>query len=222
MLGDLLGAQPTTARRWKLAAGNAIVLWAASLLGIVILWLAMAWLAQQVWEVRWGLNSPAMSWLLLMATPLCAVFAIVSSIRWIRALPDHRASLQRDIALAEVLEEQHVFVEVMRFEEPEHGGLLYCFHSDDDRVFADFDLERQDLGEDRDAAAASSYRPRASLVTLRGPESGFVLAKALSGPELPVDEPIPLALDPQHWPESETYLDIPWDQLVKVLGPQKD
>lgn len=220
-LKKILANAATTGHRWKRGIENALVLWAVSLLGLVVIWLAFAWLGRKLFEVEFGLHSFAMIWLLGVATPLCAVYAAVSSVRWIKAWPDYRPQLRADIEEARVSEEHYVFTEAVRFQDPEHGGLIYFFHTTEDKVLTLFDHESQDLGTQEGDPLRSSFMPQSRLVMVRAPRTALVISKAFSGETLEVSDPIELAVAPEDWPESESYCNIPWTKLKARLGSPK-
>ena len=220
-LEKMLANAATTRRRWKQGIENALVLWAASLLGLVVIWLAFAWLGRKLFDVEFGLHSSAMIWVLGVATPLCAVYAAVSSVRWIRDWTDYRPLLRADIEGAQVSEEHYVFTEAARFQEPEHGGLIYFLRTVEDKVLALFDYESQESGTQDGDPLKSSFRPKSKLVMIRAPKATFVISKVFSGEALEVGDPIDLAVAPKEWPESESYCSIPWAELEARLGPPR-
>lgn len=209
---------PTTARRRKLGIENALVLWAASLLATVVIWLVVSWLARRLFDADFGLRSPAAIWIWGAAILLTAVFAVVSSVRWISSWKDHRPLLQADIDAAQVAEEHYVFTAAKRFQEPEHGGLIYFLRTADDKVFTLFDHESQDLGAQDGDPLKSSFVPRTSLIMVKAPQSDWVISKHFSGEVLQAGDPADLDLDPKDWPESESYCHIPWAELEARLG----
>src|SRR5262245_5533220 len=91
MLERILGAQASRARLWKLAAGNTVVFWAASMLAVVVVWLLAAWLLRLAFDWRVGWGSPAAIWVVAVAVPACGLMAIRSTIRWVKTWPDNRA-----------------------------------------------------------------------------------------------------------------------------------
>jgi hypothetical protein len=217
-LRKFLAEAPSALKRLKHGAGNAFVLWAVSLLVVVVAWLAVGWLVGKALNLNLGLHSSATAWVVAVATPLCAVFAVLSSIRWVRAWPDFGPQLQSDLTRAEVIEERYVFTETKRFQEPEHGGLIYFLRSTENEVFTVYDHESQTLGLDDKDPLLSSYRPQASLLIVRAPSSGFVLSSQSSGAELRVGPPLELSVKPAEWPEAESLCSIPWEQLEQRLG----
>lgn len=217
-LEKLLASAPTAATRLKQGAGNALVLWAASLLGILVVWLVLGWVAGKVLGVSLGLRSTATLWVVGLATPTCAVFAVISSARWVRNWAGYRPQLREDLAESHVNEERYIFTEAMRFQEPEHGGLVYFLRSVEDEVFTMYDHGSQVLGVDGKDPLHSSYRPQSGLLIVRAPKSGFVLSSQASGAALNVAAPIELAVGPEKWPETETLCNIPWNQLEAQLG----
>lgn len=217
-LEKLLASAPTAATRLKHGTGNALVLWAASLLGLIVVWLVLGWLAGKVLGINLGLRSTATLWVVGLATPACAVFAVISSARWVRNWADYRPQLRGDLAESRVNEERYIFTEAKRFQEPEHGGLVYFLRGGEDEVFTIYDHVSQALGVDGKDPLHSSYRPQSSLLIVRAPKSGFVLSSQASGATLNLAAPVELAVGPEEWPAAETLCNIPWDQLEAQLG----
>ena len=219
-LQALLSKATTKMGRWRQGLENALVLWAVSLLGCVIVWLICAGLTRWLFSVDYGFRSPAAPWILGIATPLCGAYAAFSSVRWVRRWKDMRPSLNADLVAAQVVEEHYVFNAAKRFQEPEHGGLIYFLRTPDDRALTLYDPESQDLGVQDEDPLTSSFKPMSRLVMVRAPETGFVISMTFSGDPLDAGEPIELTLPPEQWPETEQYCDIPWPELETVLGPR--
>jgi len=217
-LHKTLANAASTARRWKRGAGNALILWAVSLPAVVAAWLALAWLARKLLDADFGLHSSAAPWVLGIAVPLTAIYAIVSSARWVAAGEDYRPQLQADIDGAQVAEEHYVFTDAKRFQEPEHGGLIYFLRTSDDKVFTLFDHESQDLALQGNDPLKSRFAPRTALVMVKAPRADWVISQHFSGEVLKAGDPVELELDPKDWPESECYCDIPWAELEARAG----
>lgn len=217
-LADVLHNSPTTIRRWKQGIQNALVLWSSSMLGIVIVWQAIAWIARKVVNAEFGWSSPAAVWVVAIAAPLCGIFAIVSSVRWVKGWKDLRPLLRADIEAAQIQEEHYVFTEAKRFQEQEHGGMIYFLRTVENKVFALFDHESQDLGAQEQDPMTSSFRPTSALVMVRALKTGFVIGKHFEGVPLEVGPPETLDADPEDWPESESYCSIPWAELESRLS----
>lgn len=220
-LQEKLENAPTTGRRWKQGAENALVLWATSLLGLVVIWLVLAWLARKLLDVDYGLRSPLSPWIWIVAIALCATLAIVSSTRWIKSWKDYRPLLQADITGAVVAEEHYVFTESKCFQEEEHGGLMYFLRISDDKSLVLFDYESQDLGIQGDDRLHSNLKPRQNLVIVHAPRSRFVISTTFSGELLEPGYLLTLDIDPKEWPEPESVCNIPWSELEHRFGPNK-
>jgi hypothetical protein len=221
-LRNILQTAATTGMRLRQGAENALVLWAASLLGLMILWLGSAWLSRKLFNVAdFGLHSAAGVWIFGLGAAVCAVYALISSIRWIRAWEDCRPLLKADIDTGQVHEEHYAFTSAKRFQEPEHGGLMYFLRTTEDKVLALFDYESQDLGVQEDDPFKSSFVPMSDLIMIKAPKAGFVLGTTFSGIPLEAGDPIELCVEPKHWPESESYVSIPWSELEARLGPAR-
>ena len=221
-LRETYAKAPTTARRRKLGIENALVMWASSLLVIVVIWLGMAWLARKLFDADVGLRSSAAVWIWGVAILLTGIFAAISSVRWVLDWKDHRPLLQADIDAARVAEEHYVFTAAKRFQESEYGGFIYFLRTADEKVFTLFDHESQDLGAQGSDPLKSSFFPRSSLIMVKAPRSDWVISKNFSGEMLEAGDPIELVLSPKEWPESERYCDIPWVELEAKLGGGED
>jgi hypothetical protein len=218
-LRERLARAPTTASRWRQGAASALVTWAVSLLGFVVVWLITAGLARRFAHIDYGLHSTAAPWLLSTATLLCATYAIGSSVLWVQRWKDYRPSLVTDIAVAQVIEEHYAFDAIQRFQEPEHGGLIYFLRTTEGRVLTLYDHESSDLGAQEGDPLGSTFKPMSRLVMVRAPQTGWVISTNFSGEQLDPGDPIELAASHKRWPETEEYCSIPWAELESVLGP---
>lgn len=217
-LRDFLSQAPDTLERFKRGAGNAFLLWAVNMLAVVVAWLALGWVIGKAFNLSLGLHSSTTAWVLAVAAPICAVFALLSSIKWVRSWPDYGSELREDLSRAEVNEERYVFKEAKRFQEPEHGGLMYFLRSTENEVFTAYDYESQTLGVDDKDPLLSGYRPLKNLLIVRAPSSGFILKIQSHGAQLSVGPPLDLTVKPDEWPEAESLCPIPWEQLEQRLG----
>ncbi|MFC3682383.1 hypothetical protein [Hydrogenophaga luteola] len=217
-LANMLRDAPTSYQRFKQGVENAVVLWAVTSLCFVVIWSVIAWVAGKVADVHWGLSSPVGVWAVIVVIPLCGIYAAIYSVRWVRAWKDYRPLIQADLSAGTVLEERYAFTAAKRFQEPEHGGLIYFLNTVQGKVFTMFDAESQDLGIYEQDPLTSSFRPMSELVLVRSPHTGFVISKTFSGAPLELDPALELEADPKDWPEFEAYCHIAWADLESRLG----
>jgi hypothetical protein len=214
----LLAQAPDDRARRKRGLSTTLVIWAAGWLIVTGGWLLLGWVIGSVTGTDLGLESALTQLIVIYAFPVSALVAIVMGLRWLRALPDYRPKLRADVDGAQVKEERYVFTEAKRFQEPEHGGLIYFLRSTSDEVLTVYDPESQSLGVQGQDPLQSRYRPQAELRVVRAPHSGFALSTDTAGTELPVSAPIPLTVAPRHWPQPDALCDIAWDQLEARLS----
>lgn len=188
---------------------------------VVLGWLLVAWLARAIFQHEIGWNSPVAIGVIAFGAPACAVFAVVSSIRWISGWRDTRPLLLADLDAGRVVEEIYQFTAAKRFQEPEHGGLIYFLKTTGDKVLTLYDYESSNLGARGEDPFGSDFEPRTNLLMVRAPKTGYVISQRISGAPLDAGAPLELATAPQLWPESETYCDIPWDELEKRLSTHR-
>jgi len=194
-------------------AQNALILWAITMLLFVFGWKFLAWLARITISVEYGWSSDAALWMVVAGTLGCAIYAIVSSVRWIKKSPDTRAVLQADLQDGQVIEESYEFTEAKRFQEPEHGGLIYFLCTTDDKVFVLFDYESQNLGAQNENPLSSGFCPTTKLRLVRAPRSDMVISKEFSGASLDAGDPSELSIPARSWPEDETFCKFGWNEL---------
>ncbi len=206
------------AKRWTRGLGNAVVLWAVSLLLLFLGWKVLAWLTRLVSGFNFGPNSPFAIWFVIIAAPSCAILAVISSLRWVKRWSDPRPRLLADLDGGTMVEERYRFTAAKRFQEPEHGGLIYLFLTDDNKVFGRYDHESQDLGVQDKDPLSSSFEPRTELLLIRAPNTRYVIDEAVSGDSLDAGPAYELTIAPERWPEQEEYCDIPWSELETRLS----
>lgn len=218
-LAGVLAVSANRTRRWKQMTGNALVLLAASLLAFVIVWALLAWLLHRIPGMDLGWQSPVAIWIAMAGVVVCTIIAVASTLRWVRSWPDHRAALRADLDRLVVSDEVYRFVDVRRFQEPEHGGLIYFLHTDDDQVLVLYDSESASLGAAGDDPLSSSFRPSTELTMVRAPATRFVLDTRFSGSAMTLSAPIELAAPLEEWPEEDEFYSISWGDLEARLGP---
>ena len=210
-LDALVRDVPTTRSAWLMTAGAA-----ASIGGVLALLYWIGWLVVNgVTGRRLATNAPGSLRLGLIA---CVVVAILSALRWMRTAERARSRLLDDVASGQVLEERHEFDAARRFQEPEHGGLVYFLRSVDGRVFVVFDQESQDLGVRGKDPLTSPFRPASRLRLVLLPATRTAIVREFSGVPLDPGAPLELTASPKDWPESDEFCDLPWDALEERLA----
>jgi hypothetical protein len=181
-------------------------------------WKLVAWLGAKVVHVNFGWRSPLALPILAAGVFICGAFAVISTVRWMRTWQDMRPLVSGDLSRGVVVEDLIEPIAAKRFQEEEHGGLIYFLHTKDNRVFVLFDHESQDLGVYGKDPLASSLRPQTEYRIVRAPTSRFILSRVFSGRSLPLGKPLPLVVPPKQWPECDEFCDIPWGDLELRLG----
>ena len=215
---QLAAMASTAAGSMTVVARDALVLWAGTVFIVFVVWLSVAWPVRLMGGHDIGLQSPFTPWIVGLAVPLCAVYAIVSAARSLKRGLSRRKVLEADLEKGDVVEDAYRFTGAKRFQEPEHGGLLYFLHTDDDRVLVLYDAESQELGARGKDPLSSSFRPLARLVIARAPNSDVIFDEAFSGEPLNAGDPLELAIPPKEWPESGAYCDAAWAALEQRFG----
>lgn len=216
-LATLLKYSPSDTKRMMEGAQNVLVLWAISMLGVVIIWLLLAWFVGVFSDLQIGLKSQYAIWVVLVAFPICGLYSIISTINWLKNWKDHRPLLKKDITEGVVFDEKYQVKDVKRFQEQEHGGLIYFLRMSDDRVLVLYDYESQNQDGD---PLASSFTPRDQLHIVRAPNSNYFISQKFSGEKILAPDTVGLFAPPEEWPEHDDWCDIPWDDLESRLSTE--
>ncbi len=208
----LLLKLPSTAKRWQEAAKMGLTSWFIATLLFIFAWDFIVWLINKTIhkKVSW-------IWVVVSVSLGLAIYFIIESIRWVKKWPDNRKEYQADIETGQVVEESYVFNAAKRFQEQEHGGLIYFLRTTDNKVFALFDHESQNLGVENKNPLNSKFQPTTELLIVRAPKSELVISRQFSGTPLDAGEINDLLVGPKSWPEDEEYCKIPWDELEMRL-----
>jgi hypothetical protein len=208
----------TSARRWKIASVNAVLYYSLSVLAFAVAWKVIAWVTRATLNVEIGWHSPAAVWIAVLGAIACVPPAIISSVRWLKSQGDIRPGLRADIEKGLVIEEAYEFTATKRFQEPEHGGLIYFLRTTDDKVFVLYDHQSQELGAQGKNPLSSNFKPRKELLIVQAPQTRLVISRQFSGAALDAGEPLEISVEPQAWPEPETYCKYRWEELEKRLS----
>lgn len=213
LLEGMLSACPSTLKRCKDFLVTLTITWAALLMAVIVLWVILAWVIKLILNINYGWNSPAVTWIFLVGIPFCGSYAIYSSIKWFKNQKDIRPLLRDDLTNGKVIEENLHIEEIKRFQEPEHGGLIYFLKTDDNRVYVLFDEESQDLGVNDEDPLSSSFQVRNQFKLIDAPLSNLTIQREFSGSPLNPGEPFAMLTPVELWPENETWCSVSWDKL---------
>jgi hypothetical protein len=217
-LRHLLKGTPTLWTRWGRGSENVLVLWAVCMAVYIPGWGVVAWLLRRTMHVDIGWESDFVASGIVLGVLGSAVIAVLASTRWVQSWRDYRPLFHADLENGRVIEEHYRFSDVKRFQEPEHGGLIYFLRTDDGRVLTFFDYDSQDLGVRAEDPLKSAFVPRTHYTIVRAPRSALVIEKRFSGEPLPIGAPLPLTAEPGEWPDSDVNCEIPWHELERRLS----
>jgi hypothetical protein len=217
LLTRLSKGATTTAARWRQAAGDAIVAWLILMVLFFAVWAIIAWAVRVTLHIEMGRLNATTAWIAVLAGLASAAYAVMSSVRWVKACPDNRSKIRADLDEGLAIEESYEFSAAKRFEEPEHGGLFYYLRTTDDKVMVVIDEESTELGVRGEDPLRSKFQPCTELLIIRAPRTKYVLSKKFSGEPLHAGDPKVFSLAPELWPESESFCKIPWDDLEDRL-----
>lgn len=217
-LQTLLAAAPTPARRRALTASNAFVMWGVMMLSVMAVWLVTASLVKALSGQAIGWDSAWRVPVTLGGGVVCAVLAVAHSLRWIRGVDDPAPALQADLAAGVAEELQFDFTEALRFQEPEHGGVVWFLRTPDDQAYVLYDHESQERGVRGEDPLGSSFVPNTRRVVVRAPRSLAVLSARFEGGALPWPPAAPLKAPPSDWPDHEALSAVPWPDVAGRFG----
>lgn len=150
---------------------------------------------------------------------MASLATLVESWMWVKWKRDTRrvlAGVEREIAENEVEEDQLTVEAVKCFQEPEHFGKIYLLKLTDGRIRVRYDYDSVDT-------EGRGKSPRTNFPISR--EMRMVHFRHLCehrysfGPsKIRKPRAKPINLSPDHWPEDETWLDLPWDDVDGIYA----
>lgn len=153
---------------------------------------------------------------------MASLATLVESWMWVRWKRDTRrvlAGMAREIAENEVEEDQLTVEAVKCFQEPVHFGKIYLLKLTDGRIRVRYDYDSVDT-------EGCGKSPRTNFPISR--EMRMVHFRHLGeyrysfGPsKIRKPRAKPMNLPPAHWPEDETWLDLPWEDLDDMYARSK-
>lgn len=216
-LERLLAKLPGDGKRFRKSLENAVVTWAACSLQAAVIWGGIAWVSRRIFDVEFGWSSPVGIYLFGAIIVTSAIVATISTSRRMRDWTDYRPLMRADLDAAEVFEERIEFVAAKWYQEQEHGGIIWCLRTPDDRTYIWYDYDSVHLSEEAAEAGKEaveySFRALSQLRIVRAVASETIISEAFSGTELPVESTNDLLIDPRRWPEDREYFSVPWAEL---------
>jgi len=216
LLGQYLGGDEAELRRAMLL--GYLITWVASAGVLIVLWQMVAWLVRVALGAEFGWDYSGADFIVGAIVLTTGVTTGMHGVRGLRARAQHAPAAAQDRQTGHVIEESLEIIAAKRFQEQEHGGLIYFFKTNDDRIYVIYDTESQDLGVDGKNPLDSSFRPMSQLTIARTPAAEIVVSTTFSGIELPLPEVGDLLIDPLEWPDPDAFCDIPWDELETRLA----
>jgi hypothetical protein len=180
---------------------------------IVLIWLFIAWIVRVIFVVDFGWDSQYSYTILFSILSLSFIHLLVTLIKSETADPKTRKMLLFDIQQKKILVEDYQLIDGKVFEEPEHGGFIYFFKTNDDKVFVTFDSESQDLAMNDEDASKSSFSPKNKLRLEKTPNANVLINEEFSGDELDVPEPLLFTANTKIWPEFDGFIDVSWSKI---------
>ena len=178
-----------------------------------LIWLIAAWFGRALFDAHFGWNSQWKDTIVFIGVLLGGLFVSYAILHQLKYQHRRGTVIRRDIAKGVVNEMRMKVVEAKRFEEPEHGGLLYFLYTSDKKVFTMFDYESQDLGVQGLDPLTSSFCPCENFAIVQAPESRLVLNSNFTGDQIKLEPPLVLAVPPAKWPRFEEFCNTPWEKL---------
>jgi hypothetical protein len=217
-LQRILAAVPSRPQQLKAAVRQLFLFWAFSFLAGIVVWLLAAAIAKALLGVAFGWGSPHVTSMFVGVLALSLLFSAVFTVRWFHSMRGPELTLRKDLAAGQASEEVYAFSAVKRFQEQEHGGLMYFLKSSDEASYVMFDTESQQLGAQGRDPLGSSFRPRTALRIVRTPLAKLVLTSEFSGEELAPPAPIALKAAMSAWPQPDAPFAERWDALETRFG----
>jgi len=217
-LVNLLDNSPSGFKRLKKVFENFAVIWAASLLVLVLVWVVLVWLVNFFVVFDYGFKSDHSIKVIIFFSLITGLYSLFSTIMWAKNWTDLRPAIRSDIEGGLVVDKTYEVSEVKRFQELEHGGLIYFLRMNDNKVLTLYDYESVGLQMQSSNPLQSNFKPCDKLRIVKAPNTGYFISQEFSGEKLPLSEPIDLSSSPDKWPEGDSWCEIPWNELESRLS----
>lgn len=216
-LVNLLKNSPTNLKRLKEVLENFIVMWSASLIGLVLVWVVLVWLVNFFVDFDYGLKSEYSFYILFALSLPTFLYSLVSTTKWAKSWSDDRLDLKKDIEGGKVFDNTYEVQGVKRFQEQEHGGLIYFLLLQDNKVLTLYDYDSVELGMEGGDPLTTNFKPRRKLRIVKAPNTGYFITQEFTGEDVLLPEPLDLLSSPDEWPEGESWCNIPWQEIESRL-----
>lgn len=204
----------TLKKKWLQGAENTLVLWSATLLAIFMLGGLVVFLIEKIFDINVLFSSEITVWGLSILIIGSGVYAIISSYNWIKNWGDFKPLIIEDLKHSNIFQETLEITEIKKFQEIEHGGIIYFLHNKDGRVFV---LQHSDYHINPDDRIPFIIKRKLKIAY--APKSNFMLSTDFSGEIIDSEKLFKLTVPPNKWPEEHTWCNIRWDDLEKTLSP---
>lgn len=213
-LQEIQRARP---HKWSQGFENFIVLLAASLLLYVIIWIITGWITNLIFDLECGYKSTYAVPIVLFGIVICVIYSAISTFNWLKTFGKDNVLFDQDLLNGMVVEESYEFKEAVRFQEQEHGGLVYFLRENGEEAFVVYDDESANLDANDEDPLDSSFTPKENLFLVRLPKSQFPFNKQFYGNDLEIIGDYDLLVDPGFWPEDDGICKVKWDDLEEYF-----
>lgn len=215
-LQEVLEKLPDKNTRCREAVENAIVMFFAILLGLLLVWLFISWVVNAVFATNIGFKSDFVLPVVGMLMLVSFIFSVKSTLKWMKSWVNLKPKIVEDLKSNQTQEQNLTIIDAKRFEEPEHGGLIYFLKVKgklDSYVI--YDNESQNLGAQGKEPFDSKFRVKRHLKIVTAPISQWIIESRFSGQEITIDETAEIWIHPKNWAEPDSWCNIPWDELER-------
>lgn len=206
---------------WLFVAALTILPALYSALALFLLAIIAALVGFPVANGAWR-NDPFTYYGAITVTALIWVFIVVGQIRWsLRWERDRRhkqAKLETDLAGGVVRDEVYAVTGVKLLREQEHGMILFFLRLSNGKCFVLYDYDSVDTENEHDGQSSPVLAPGNTFHLLTFPISKE-RSWSFSGTALPLPPVLPLDLEPEVWPEDESWCRVKWENIERHYGP---
>lgn len=209
-------AQTRKKRFWIMLVGF-LAQWLSSMVAIVIIWFILFLVAKNFTNFDFSFQSPIGAMALKAFTLITAIWSALQNWQWFNKGQSMRTIIANDLKQGMIVEEYYKFSAAKCFREPEHGGLMYFLHDENNRTYVLFDYESQNLNVNMKQSTNNQFYPMTNLTVVCAPHSKLIISKEFSGERLLTDNPREITLSPEYWPELDEFCNIKWNDLEQKL-----
>lgn len=225
---SFLLAQITPSKRWSLTEHGTFILFTIfgavvySGLALIVIGVAAQILGFAIVRGAWR-GSPVTYWGAILIVLMVSGYIFYISVQWLiksrQSSASRRKSITADLERGLVKVEDLAVQGIKLLQEQEHHTFIYLLRLSNGKTLVLYDYDSYDANDESSGNTHPTLMVREKIALRSFPISKLKTWEFL-GEEMPLPAPIALVLNPEKWPEDETWCRVKWENIEHHFGPK--